>query len=200
VGRHVTAVRIALGAVLAALAVLVALLAADVRSWSASLSSGDHVYADSPSRATWTPPARIGGVARDLLGVRDDLRHRRALQLYRESASLPQRLDNALAVQTARTEAQNALAAAAGDSPPQLASQALTLLGIIAAEGGSTQTDAALSDFTDAARADPGNELAKYNLELLLRLTARDVRAGAGQGSGKSGQSGAAGRLPGRGY
>ena len=87
VGGHVTAARIALGAVLAALAVLVALLAADVRSWPAALASGDRVDAASPSHATWTPPARLGGLAQDLLGVRDDLRHRRALQLYRESAS-----------------------------------------------------------------------------------------------------------------
>ena len=104
---------------------------------------------------------------------------------------------------TSRTLAQNALGAAARDSPPQRASQALTLLGIIAAEGGSTQADAALSNFTDAVRTYPGNEHAKYNLELLLRLTAaNDVRAGAGQGSGsgKSGQSGAAVRPPGRGY
>jgi hypothetical protein len=203
VGGHVTAARAALGAVLATLAVFVALLAADVRSWRAALASGDRVDAASPSHAGWTPPARLGGLAQDLLGVRDDLRHRRALQLYRESASALQRLDNALDLQNARTLAQNALGAAARDSPPQRASQALTLLGIIAAEGGSTQADAALSNFTDAVRADPGNEHAKYNLELLLRLTAaNDVRAGAGQGygSGKSGQSGAAGRPPGRGY
>jgi hypothetical protein len=198
-----TAARAALGAVLATLAVFVALLAADVRSWRAALASGDRVDAASPSHAGWTPPARLGGLAQDLLGVRDDLRHRRALQLYRESASALQRLDNALDLQNARTLAQNALGAAARDSPPQRASQALTLLGIIAAEGGSTQADAALSNFTDAVRTDPGNEHAKYNLELLLRLTAaNDVRAGAGQGygSGKSGQSGAAGRPPGRGY
>ena len=201
-GGHVTAARTALAAVLATLAVFVALLAADVRSWPAALASGDRVEAASPSHATWEPPARLGGLARDLLGVRDDLRHRRALQLYRESASALQRLDNALDVQNARTLAQNALGAAARDSPPQRASQALTLLGIIAAEGGSTQADAALSNFTDAVRTDPGNEHAKYNLELLLRLTAaNDVRAaGQGSGSGKSGQSGAAGRPPGRGY
>ena len=197
------AVRIALGAALATLAVLVALLAADVRSWPAALLNGDRLYAASASRATWTPSTRLGGIAQNLLGVRDDLRHLRALQLYRESASALQRLDNALEVQTARTEAQNALGAVAGDSPPQRTSQALTLLGIIAAEGGSTQAHAALSAFTDAVRIDQGNELAKYNLELLLRLTAAsDVRAGAGRGSGSgtSGQSGAAGRLPGRGY
>lgn len=203
-GGHVTAARIALGAVLATLAVFGALLAADVRSWPAALASGDRVYAASPSHATWTPPARLGALAQDLLGVRDDLRHRRALQLYRESASALQRLDNALDVQNARTLAQNAVGAAARDSPPQRASQALTLLGIIAAEGGSTQADAALSNFTDAVRTDPGNEHAKYNLELLLRLTAaNNVRAGAGKGSGSgsgSGQSGAAGRPPGRGY
>ena len=181
VGSRMIAVRTGLGALLAALAVLVALLAADVRSWPTALSSGDRVYAASPSRATWRPTTRLGALAQNLLGVRDALRLRRALELYRESASVPQRLDNALAVQKARTEARDALAATAGDSP-QHASQALTLLGIMAAGDGSSQVDAALSDFTDAVRADPGNELAKYDLELLLRLTAaHGVRPDGGQ-------------------
>jgi hypothetical protein len=51
-------------------------------------------------------------------------------------------------------------------------------------------------------RTDPENELAKYDLELLLRLTAaHGVRAGAGQSSGvgRSGRHGAAG-LPGSGF
>ena len=207
-GRRVSALRLALAALLAAFGVLAALLAADVRSWPPALASGDALYAASASGANWTPPTRLGGLAQDLLGVRSDVQLRRALQLYRQSGAAPQRLDNALTVQTASVDAQNALAAAARQSPPQGASQALTLLGILAfrsvAEGGgSSQTDAALSDFTDAVRTDPQNDLAKYDLELLLRLTAaHGVRAGAGQGSGsgRTGRHGAAGGLPGSGF
>jgi hypothetical protein len=208
VGRTVRAFRIALGAVLLAVAVLAALLAADVRVWPPALASGDALYAASAPGATWTPPTRLGGVAQDLLGLQGDLQLRRALELYRKSAAVPQRLDNALDVQTARAQAQDELAAAARHSPPQGASQALTLLGILAFRavtvgGAPSQTDAALSDFTDAVRTDPGNELAKYDLELLLRLTgAHGVRAGTGQGSGvgRSGRHGGAGGIPGSGY
>lgn len=201
------ALRIALAAALVALAVLAALLAADVRSWPVALASGDALYAASAPNVNWTPPTRLGALSQDLLGVQVDLRLRRALQLYRESSAIQQRLDNATEVQTVRADAQNALTAAARQSPPQGASQALTLLGIlafraVAVGGASSQTDAAVSDFTDAVRTDPGNDLAKYDLELLLRLTAaHGVRAGAGQSSGvgRSGRHGAAG-LPGAGF
>ena len=98
--------------------------------------------------------------------------------------------------------------AAARRSAPEGASQALAVLGILAfeavsANGASNQTDAAIADFTDAVRADPGNEPAKYDLELLLRLTAaHGDRTGAGQGSGvgRTGRRGGAGGLPGSGY
>ena len=56
---------------------------------------------------------------------------RRALQLYTLASALPQRLDNALEVQTARAQAQDALATAARDPDPQRAAQARTLLGIL---------------------------------------------------------------------
>jgi hypothetical protein len=198
---------IALAAVLTTLGVLAGLLAADVRSWPPALASDDALYAASTPVTTWTPPTRLGGLAQDLLGVQGDVRLRRALQLYRKSGAVHERLDNAVNVQTLRAEAQDALTAAAQHSPPQGASQALTLLGILAFQtvavgGSSNQTDVALSEFTDAVRTDPGNDLAKYDLELLLRLTAaHGVRAGAGQssGAGRSGRQGAGG-LPGSGF
>jgi hypothetical protein len=199
---------IVLGVVLAALAVLGALLAADVRSWPGAITSGDALYAASAPDVSWSPSTELGALARDLLGVQDDVQLREALLRYRRSISIPQRLDNALSVQVARGQAQEALAAAARRSGPEGASQALVLLGILAfeavsANGASNQTDAAIADFTDAVRADPGNEPAKYDLELLLRLTAaHGVRTGAGQGSGVggNGRHGGAGGLPGSGY
>jgi hypothetical protein len=199
---------IVLGLVLAPLAVLSALLAADVRSWPGAITSGDALYAASAPHVSWSPSTRLGALARDLLGVQDDLQLREALLRDRQSISVPQRLDNALSVQTARGQAQEALAAAARRAGPEGASQALVLLGILAfeavsANGASNQTGAAIADFTDAVRADPGNAAAKYDLELLLRLTAaRGVRTGAGQGSGVggNGRRGGAGGLPGSGY
>ncbi len=203
-------IRITLAALLVAAAVLVALLAADVRAWPAAIAGGDAVYTATPGRATWTPSPRLGGLAEDLLGVRDDVALRRALQLYSVAIPLHQRLDNAFDVQAARADALNALAAAAAarDPDPRDASQARTLLGILtfgaSASGGSeNQVDAAIADFTDAIRADPTDVFAKFDLELLLRLTAaHGTRIGPGQsnGPGATGHHGAGGGVPGNGY
>jgi hypothetical protein len=166
------------------------------------------VYAATPGRATWTPSTRLGGLAETLVGAHEEVALRRALQLYSVSSGLHQRLDNALDVQTARAQAQDALASAARDPDPQRAAQARTLLGILtfgaSASGGSqNQVDAAISDFTDAIRADPGDDFAKFDLELLLRLTAaHGTRTGPGQSNGQitTGRHGAGGGVPGNGY
>jgi hypothetical protein len=184
----VTPLRFTLALVLAALAALSALAGADVRSARSALASGDAVYAASPSRASWTAPAHLGGMAEALLGTHDDVQLREALQQYVDAASLHLRLDNAVDVESA--------------------SQALTLLGILAfeasaADGSQSQVDAAISDFTDAVRDDPTNEQAAYDLELLLRLAAAHgsrVQPGPGGGFGTTGRRGAGGGQPGSGY
>lgn len=203
-----TPLRVALAVVLAALAVLTALAGADVRGWRSALAGGDAVYLVSPARATWTPNTRVGGVAETLLGVHTDVELRQALQLYIDTAKLHLRLDNAVDVATARAGAQDALEQLSRSSGSRTRSQVLTLLGILAygatAAGGSqSQVDAAISDFTDAVRADPADEQAAYDLELLLRLTAaRGSRVEPGQrgGFGRTGHRGAGGGQAGSGY
>jgi hypothetical protein len=203
-----TPLRAALAAVLVALAVLAALAAGDVRGWRSALTAGDAAYIATPSRASWTPDARLGGVAEDLLGVQDDVQLRQALQLYVNAAKLHLRLDNALDVESARARAQDALEHVSRASDPGRRSQALTLLGVLAfrasAAGGSqSQIDAAISDFTDAVRADPADEQAAYDLELLLRLVGTHgtrVEPGQGGGFGRTGHRGAGGGQPGSGY
>ena len=79
------------------------------------------------------------------------------------------------------------------------ASQARTLIGTFAFD---EAVSTASADFTDAVLADPGNEAAKYDLELVLRLTAPyRARPGAGQSSqrGRTGRR-AGGGVPGSGY
>jgi hypothetical protein len=203
-----TPVRVSLAGVFAVLAVLAVLLAGDVRAWHAALAAGDAAYIASPSRATWTAHAQLGGVSEALLGIRDDVQLRRALQLYVNASKLHLRLDNALAVESARARAQDALEQISRARDPRRVSQVLTLLGILAyrasASGGAqSQIDAAISDFTDAVRADPANEQAAYDLELLLRLTAAHgsrVEPGQGGGFGRTGHRGAGGGQPGSGY
>jgi hypothetical protein len=214
-------VKVALGfagaAVLVALAVFAALLAGDVRSWRTTLREDDALAAAAPKAAAWSPPTRLGSVGRSVLGVGDDVEARRAIALYQETVNLPVRLDNAQQVAVARGRAEQALAAVARNSRGARASQAETLLGVLVFTdvGPSNdpfeettgidpdQAQASLADFEDAVRADPGNELAKYDLELALReLLAQGIRVGAGQqtGAGSTGQRGAGGGVPGSGY
>ena len=201
-------VRIVLAAVLAAAAVCAALLAGDVRATRDALRNGDVVYAATPSRASWTAETTFGGAAGSLLGDQDDIDFREALQHYVNASKLQLRLDNAVDVEGARGRAQDILEQAARTGDPQRASQALTLLGILAyrsASSGTTQSqvDAAIADFTDATRADPSNADAAFDLELLLRLTiAHGSRVQPGQGSGlrRVGRRGAGGGQPGSGY
>lgn len=200
--------RVSLAVVLVVLAVLAALLAGGVRAWHSSIAAGDAAYAATPSRASWTADARLGGVAEALLGVRDDVQLRDALQRYVDASKLHLRLDNALSVESARARAQDVLEQVSHASDPRRVSQVLTLLGILAyrasASGGAqSQVDAAISDFTDAVRANPANEQAAYDLELLLRLTAARgsrVEPGQGGGFGRTGHRGAGGGQPGSGY
>jgi hypothetical protein len=189
--------RIAGAAVLAAVAVVAVLLARDVNASRHALAQGDAVYAVTPGRATWTAPTTLGGAAERLLGTSDDLELRRALQQYAVAIATPSRLDTAVEAQTLRSEAATALANAAHGAS---ASQAQTLLGVLAF---ASSADDAIADFTDAVRADPTNAAAKYDLELLLRLAAaHGSREGAGPGGtfGRGGRRGAGGGVPGSGY
>jgi tetratricopeptide (TPR) repeat protein len=203
-----SAVRIALAIVLAAAAVCAALLAGDVRSVRDALRNGDVVYAATPSRASWTAGTTFGGAAASLLGDQDDIDFRDALQHYVNASKLQLRLDNAVDVEGARGRAQDILEQASRTADPERASQALTLLGILAyrsaASGTSqSQVDAAIADFTDATRADPSNADAAFDLELLLRLTTAHgsrVQPGQGGGFGRVGRRGAGGGQPGSGY
>jgi len=184
---------------LVALAVVVALLAGDVRAWQETFESGQ---TKASTRLPWNVAART-------LAVEDDAQARRAIALFRATASVHGRLDNALGVTAARANAETALAAVARGRGVR-ASQAATLLGVLAfgdlARGGgrdSSQAETAVGDFENAIRADPSDANAKYDLELLLRsLAARGVRTGpgAGSGAGATGHKGAGSGTPGQGY
>jgi len=201
-------IRAAVAALLAAAAVCFLLLAHDVRATRSGLRAGDRAYAAAPSGASWTSGTVLGGAARSLLSAGDDIAFRRALKQYVEASKLHLRLDNAVDVVGARGRAQDVLARAARSGDPRRASQASTLLGILvfrsaAAGSGQSQVDAAIADFTDAVRLDPGNADAAFDLELLLRATgARGSRPQTGQGGGfgRTGRRGAGGGQPGSGY
>jgi hypothetical protein len=217
-GRSVkAAVGFAAALVLLVLAGATALLASDVRSWQKTLRSDDALLPGSPRVATWRPPTHLSSLAEHVLGVRDDVEARRAIALFLDNLNVPVRLDNAQQVAIGRGRAEQALAAVARESSGARASQAETLLGVLVFTdvGPSNdpfeettgidpdQAQASLTDFEDAVRADPDNALAKYDLELALRvLLSQGIRVGAGQetGAGNSGRRGAGGGVPGNGY
>ena len=212
-----TAAGFGLAAVLLVLAVLAALLAADVHGWQTTLRENDALLQSAPAAAIRQPDTHLGSLAERTLGLRDDLDARRAIGLYLENVKLPVRLDNAPQVAVARGRAEQALASVARSSEGARASQAETLLGVLVFTdvGPSTdpfeetaptdpdQAQASIGDFQDAVRTDPANAVAKYDLELALRaLLAQGVRVGAGQqtGAGSTGRRGAGGGVPGSGY
>lgn len=212
-----TAAAFAIAAVLVGLAVLAALLAADVRDWQQTLRENDALLQAEPAAADRRPDTRLGSLAERTLGVSDDADARRAIGLYLRNINVPVRLDNGRQVALARSRAEQALASVARSSDGARASQAETLLGVLVftdvspsidpfeqtTENDPDQAQASVADFQDAVRADPANAVAKYDLELALRaLLAQGVRVGAGQqtGAGSTGRRGAGGGVPGSGY
>jgi hypothetical protein len=193
------------------LALLAVLLAHDVRAWHTSLRRGDAEYASAPRGARWSPSTLLPvDVSESLLATVDDLAARRAIRLFVVADGARGGLDTALERQGTRARAELALADVVRTGAPTVASQASDLLGVLAfgdfAAGGGRDADQAgraVSAFTDAVRLDPGNEAAKVNLELALRLfRARGVRPGASPSAGGpgTGRRGAGAGLPGRGY
>jgi hypothetical protein len=212
-----TAAGFAVAAALVVLAVVAALLAADVRGWQKTLRENDALLQSAPAAADRQPDTHLASLAERTLGVSDDVAARRAIALYLRNINVPVRLDNARQVALARSRAEEALASVARSSEGARASQAETLLGVLVftdvspsmdpfeqtTENDPDQAQASIADFQDAARADPQNAAAKYDLELALRaLLAQGVRVGAGQqtGAGSTGRRGAGGGVPGSGY
>jgi hypothetical protein len=202
----------------AVLAVLAALLAADLRAWPASIERGDALYALHPASAQWSAPTRLGGLAETLLGTGGDLAERRGLQLYDQTIALQQGIPYEEEIEMVRAQATNALAKPAASSDAAVASQARTLQGVLAFDaagrgGGSSQVDTAIADFTAALELDSANTAAKFDLELILRLgQAQPSLFGAahrralggtphkGPAGADGGRQGAAGAPPGHGY
>jgi hypothetical protein len=199
-------------AVLLGVAASAALLAADVQSWQRTLQSADALSAVAPQETSRTPATALpAGLVERLLGVRDDLAARRAIGLFRKSASRLAPLGGAVRAAADRSRAEDALEAVGRRGRGARAAQADTLLGLLAfgdlvRDGGEdpAEAQATVSDFQNAVRADPGNETATWDLELVLRLlTARGVSPTAPQTEtvpGSTGRRGAGSTPPGGGY
>jgi hypothetical protein len=207
----VNPVRLGLAAVALAAAVFAALLASDLRSWQASVRTGDAVYAQSPASATWHAPTILPfHLSLRILGLADQLAFRRAAKTFVPVHSLGNGFDNGYSESRARADLELTLAGLARGPDRVRDAEADNMLGILAYADtkttGGTQpapVERAVSDFQAAVQADPANTDAKFNLEWLQRaLLPHGSRAGNTSGSqgAKRGHKGAGGSPPGRGY
>ena len=192
-----------------AFAVLLSLLALDVHRRDGSFQADDVLFRVGSAKDTrWQPTEIVPfGAARALLGVDDDLAYRRALQLVRRAHPRTVTYEQSQLVGL-RAVAQIQLGAVVRrDDNAARRSAAANLLGVLALSLAAiddslraTLLTNAAADFQRAIRFDPGNDDAKYNLELALdTLVAsggggpqrtqggRTFNQGAGAGSGREG-------------
>lgn len=155
------------------------------------------------------PGTLAGNVAEHVLGAEDAVALRRGVRSFVAAERVPFGFDNGQQQSRVHAESEALLADVAATTGPRAASQADDLLGVLA--WGSTQApsgvldpaDQAVQAFTNAARLDPTNAAATFNLELALRaLQGSGTRRGSNSESGPTGtgRSGASAGTPGEGY
>lgn len=158
---------------------------------------------------THRPPTLVGHVAERVLGTTDDVALRRAIAAFLTAERTPYGFDNGATQSRVRVLAEGTLADVAAAAGPKQASQAQDLLGVLAWGGVRSPVgtvdpaDRAVQAFTEAARLDPANAAAAFNLEVALRaLQSTGVRRGPSPSNGPrgTGHSGAGAGVPGRGY
>ena len=186
-----------------------ALLATDLRAWDSAFRAGDAAAVAHPSPPRTADETLPFHVARNLLGVDDDLALRRALVLFRGGyTGLPSR-DQSSAGTEARAEAETALERVVheeGDGPrASIAANLLGVLDLVDAATGAGQSGAsverAIVELQNAVRLDPGNDDAKANLELAMAVAPPDSPFRTSRlGSTGRRHGGASETSPGRGY
>jgi hypothetical protein len=200
---------IAVGALVAA-AVVLALLAHDVRAWSAAFARDDlRAEARAPGARTWRGDSVLpASWTEGLLGLAPDRNLRLAIQRFRATYARPPGFDGGIAAVRARDAAEVALSEVARDGNAERASQALDLLALMqfgdsTAGAGSGAATRAVAGLQQAIALDPGNTPAKANLELvfrLLRTSGSRPGSSAAAGPRSTGHHGAGSGTPGAGY
>ncbi len=188
-------------------------LAIDAGRWRSVLQADDVRFRTSPeAEDLWQPAQTLPkGAAGAILGVRDDVRFREALRMFRLS-----RLDEgptsdprlALARSDARARLQEI---AGGNGDRRLRSRAMGLLGVLSFVGAlsdardqAVHLQDAVATYQSAIDLDPTNDEAKANLELALQrgrgVQPSESGGGANPSPGGSGAKGAGAGEPGSGY
>lgn len=184
----------------------------DVARWRDAIRTSDLTYRGAPQSSSWAPRTFLpAGATRWLLGVDDDIAYRRALRAFRLAhVESPIVSDPALVIQRNDATVRLTDIVEHGSDPLQR-SAAANLLGAIAYSD-------ALADYTNRTKLivtasqrfgqaiafDPGNDDAKYNLELTLALGRATNLTESGGGTnpapGGKGSKGAGAGDPGTGF
>jgi hypothetical protein len=192
-----------------AAAAFLLLFAVDARDWGKRMTTDDLRFAATPLPPSLWHPAEVApfGLARNVLGINDDVEYREAVRLFR----LGRPLENltARSFESLRAQAQVALSKVeSSGSDRARRSQAANMLGVLdlsLAVRDSTLATTFLADaignFRDAMALDDSNADARYNLEYALY----ELKGGEDQlpkGTERPGQPGGNAALaqPGRGY
>jgi hypothetical protein len=180
-----SSVRLTAAVLALSIAVVVALLAQDVRSWRNTLRNDAVSYAASPTAPVrYTAPTYLpAGVSARLLAVNRERQTLEALRFFARAHALDPRLAYAAAGQHLLHTTERALTLAAQDPNPTRAAQAYSLLAAVLLEDARASFTGdlapyliAISAMQTAVRVDPGNERVAANLELLLRQFQADGR------------------------
>jgi hypothetical protein len=198
--RHRAAV---LAVVCVAAGVALLMLALDARTWHTTVAQDDLRFRALPAHTgLWKPQTSLpGDPASALLGTGDTMAYRRALQLfwYSRIGSNPEERQD---LPTLRAEAQQRLQDLTDQGlSAHERSYAANLLGVlVVTTPASAQDKGAIEEilkraagyFQQAIRVDAGNDDAKMNLEMVLRITkpgngrfSKDARSGYGFGRGR---------------
>jgi hypothetical protein len=201
-------VRVTGAVVCLAVAAVLLLLAVDAHAWQTRMTADDLRFRANPlDRSLWHPRQYAPfGLAREVLGLEDDLAYRSAVREFR--AGRPTELSFSPVTTAHRAQAQIALTTIGKrDTNPLRASDVENLLGVLGfalATQDTSQSRTFLNNSVTAFRAamdrDPDNEDAMWNLEYALGQIKGSNPQEAG-GRDRLGQRGEAGlKDPGRGY
>jgi hypothetical protein len=207
----VRSLRIALAVVALVLALGAALVAVDVERWRDRIVTGDRVVAANPAAdVSWTPSTLVPfDPARRLVGPADDIDLREAVRAFVIAQRTPYGFDNGQQRTFRRERADAALAEVILTGSPRQVAQADVLTGVLAFSAASapagvaTPGERSVEALSEAARLDPADLAAKFDLELVLRaLAPQGTRPGSipSAGGKGAGHKGAGAGLPGRGF
>ena len=188
------------------------LLALDMTSIRSTMRADDVRYRALPSERLWSPRELVpGGIAEELLGVRDDLVFRRAVQAMRLSNVNSPGLSDASGVVNRSTATSLLTDIVQHDSSADRRSDAANFLGVLSfSESFADYSNrerllsSASGRFRQAIELNPDNADAKVNLELTLSRSRALKLSEAGGGNnptaGGRGARGAGAGQPGGGY